>query len=99
MFFIALLVFLVLLAKLGRIGPFTWEPRFAGLPASTAPATPAGPPMPAMPTEIAAGGAASGWTGWAGRHDDPETILARRLADGEITSDDYLERMSLLSHR
>ncbi len=93
MFFIALLVFLVLLAKLGRIGPFTWEPRFAGLPASAAPVA------PATPTEIGAGAAASGWTGWAGRHDDPETILARRLADGEITSDDYLERMSLLGHR
>ena len=45
------------------------------------------------------GGADPGWADWVGRPDDPETILARRLADGEITSDDYLERLSLLAQR
>lgn len=27
---------------------------------------------------------------------DPESVLAQRLADGDITPDDYLERLSML---
>lgn len=31
--------------------------------------------------------------------EDPETVLARRLADGDLTPEEYLERLSLLQER
>lgn len=70
---LALIVFLVVLAKVGRIGPFLWDPR----------------PHRAL---ACAGPAASAT-------DNAERILAQRLADGDLTTDDYYERLSLIQAR
>ncbi|WP_040162028.1 SHOCT domain-containing protein [Nigerium massiliense] len=33
------------------------------------------------------------------RRNDPEAVLAQRLANGDITPDEYLERLSLLQEK
>lgn len=73
-------VFVILLARFGRIGPFVWDP--AGAPGPRRQPTRCGGPGPRADT--------------AGT---PETVLARRLADGDITPEEYLERLSLLQER
>ncbi|MFV0452825.1 MAG: hypothetical protein ACK5LS_11410 [Propioniciclava sp.] len=66
--FLALVVFLIVLATRGTIGPFTW----AGHSPEGAVA---GPEREQRPS--------------------PEAILAQRFAEGEISSEEYLERLSL----
>lgn len=74
---ITLVVFVVVLAKKGRLGPFVWERDWRGRPALWAPM-----------------GSAVDLT-----DDSAERILARRLADGDLTVDDYYERLSLIQAR
>lgn len=79
---IAIGVFLFLLHQRGSLGPFRWEGR------QFSPAGQHGPSMHRGPWGYPAQlGPAS---------DSAESILARRLADGEIDSDEYLERSALL---
>jgi hypothetical protein len=91
-----LLLFLFALSRVGRIGPFEW----AG------PVRRFGPPPWAYHGTFGPQGPAPEAGEDAGRvrppfgpPADPERILARRLADGEISSDDYLERLSLIQSR
>lgn len=76
MWLIALAVFLVVLARRGRVGPFVWDPAWYGRPA------------------LCGSGAAP-----VSAPDEAERILARRLADGDLTVDDYYERLSLIQSR
>lgn len=79
---IAIGVFLFLLHQRGSLGPFRWEGR------QFPPAGQHGPSLHRGPWGYPAQlGPAS---------DSAESILARRLADGEIDSDEYLERSALL---
>ncbi|QIK72093.1 SHOCT domain-containing protein [Propioniciclava coleopterorum] len=101
MFLIALLLFLFVLSQVGRLGPFEWAgrrrpvaahytPAFAGPPPASAPApgqVPASVPAPWGPP--------AGWS----VPQDPERILAHRLAEGDLTPDEYLERLSMLQSR
>lgn len=71
---IAVLVFLIVLAHVGRLGPFVWAGRTRfGASASPQQRAVAAPDRP-----------------------EPERVLALRLAEGELSPDDYLERLSLL---
>ena len=95
MLFIAVGILLIVLHKRGELGPFRWEGRpvtagrcgrvgAIGAPAERA--MPTGGPHQAHPR--------------GPRHDaSPETVLAQRLADGEITADEYLERVAVLTDR
>ncbi|WP_203568028.1 hypothetical protein [Aestuariimicrobium ganziense] len=88
-------VLLIVLAMKGRLGPLIWEGR----------------PVAAGDTHRGLGrGPCGRWAGArpdvgadAGADSPPresaESVLARRLADGEITPEDYLERSSLLNER
>ena len=76
MWLIALAVFLVVLSRRGRIGPFEWDPNWRTRPALCGPG--------AAPVSAT---------------DEAERILARRLADGDLTVDDYYERLSLIQAR
>lgn len=80
---IALLVFLVLLKHHGRLGPFVWD----------------APPCPGRRREPDRPDAERPDPGREAAREDPETVLARRLADGDLTPEEYLERLSLLQER
>ena len=73
MWIIALMAFVVVLSRVGRLGPFAWDPAWRTRRAALC--------APASPS------------------DQAERILARRLADGDLTVDDYYERLSLLQSR
>ena len=73
MWIIALVAFVVALSRVGRIGPFAWDPAWRTRRAALC--------APASPS------------------DQAERILARRLADGDRTVDDYYERLSLRQSR
>lgn len=70
---LGLLIFVAVLARKGRIGPFLWDP-------GRRPALGYGAPA-------------------ASATEDAERILGRRLADGDLTVDDYYERLSLIQAR
>lgn len=75
-------LFLFVLHRNGRLGPFAWQGR-EHLVAAPTPgqlgARPFGPQAPSTPT--------------------PSDVLARRLADGDISPEEYLERSALLHER
>lgn len=75
MWIAALIVFLVILSRRGRVGPFEWDPLWRTRPRGLAAATASGPMRV---------------------NDQAERILAARLADGELSPDDYYERLSLI---
>ena len=82
---IAIGVFLFLLHQRGSLGPFRWEGR------QFSPAGQHGPSLHRGPWGYPAQlGPAS---------DSAESILARRLADGDLTVDDYYESLSLIQSR
>lgn len=94
------LVFLFALSRFGRIGPFVW----AGPPRRFGP-----PPWMHHGASLPEGNAAPVTGPGEGEREpgcgarppmsfrpDPERILAHRLADGQISPDDYLERLSLI---
>lgn len=119
---LATVIFLVVLSRVGRIGPFVWAGHPVGrwavgphgwasgsLDRSTTPTT--GAPTDAS---VPAGPPASGWTphrpGLGGpvhgfgpllpaAARDPERVLALRLAEGQLTPEEYLERLSVLQSR
>lgn len=78
---IALTVFVVVLRNSGRIGPFVWLGRPGHGPVRVG-------GRPGCRRPAAAAGPAP--------DSDAERILARRLADGHVTPEEYLERLSLL---
>lgn len=67
---ICLIIFVVVLASVGRIGPFVWAGR------------PLGGSRPGQQAEE--------------QTPPPEMILAQRLAEGDITPEEYLERLSVI---
>lgn len=72
----ALILFIVILAATGRIGPIAWVGRpLGGSPSPDGSGAQPGE-NPATPT--------------------PEGILAMRLAEGDISPEEYLERLSML---
>lgn len=84
MMVLALVLFVIALATMGRIGPFVWDGPRAPYGAYPGPA-----PSAHSPHDVQAAPAES----------DPAHILARRLADGEISPEEYLERLSLINER
>ena len=72
MWLVALAIFLVVLSRRGRIGPFLWDPPHRAA--------------------LGAAPAASGF-------DNAERILAQRYAEGDLSTDEYYERLSLLQSR
>ncbi|MFV0407133.1 MAG: hypothetical protein ACK5LN_09970 [Propioniciclava sp.] len=80
MLFLGIAIFVLVLAKVGRIGPFVWDSSYLGR-------------RPAMAHRVAAPVRGSRP---AGALPSPTETLQQRLVDGDITSDEYLERLSLI---
>lgn len=97
--FLALLVVLVLLFRSGRFGPWgrgygrgaaPWGPGAWGQPAQ------GGPEGKADPASRGAHGWAGPWGPPPRPEDEALKVLADRLASGEISPDEYLQRAGVL---
>lgn len=86
-------VLLLVLYKKGRLGPLAWEGR-EQLVRGRHPGELGGRPFgPSWAHHYGPDGAL------AQRRETPEEVLARRLADGDLSPDEYLERSALLHER